>query len=150
MIRIRWETDHGLVLLGYLVQNAGDGVRTAREIAAWARLPLPMVSKILKTLARERILVSHRGVRGGYTLRQRPEELTLAEVIQALEGPIGITECASRPGTCDKETACAMRVNWVRISQAFRESLEKIPLSEMYATSPQTLIRVGTAERRAQ
>jgi FeS assembly SUF system regulator len=150
MIRIRWETDYGLILLGYLVQNVDGGVRTAREIAAWAHLPLPMVSKILKSLAREGILVSHRGVKGGYTLGHRPDEISLAEVIQALEGPIGITECASHPGHCEKEGGCPMRPNWVRISQAFRESLEKIPLSEMYAPPPPPLIRLGDAGRRVQ
>ena len=150
MIRIRWETDYGLVLLGYLVHQPQPGVHTAREVAEWARLPLPMVSKILKTLAREGILVSHRGVKGGYSLAQHPEQISLAEVVQALEGPIGITECASHPGACDMERGCPVRVNWVRISQAFRESLEKISLSEMYASPPPPLIRLGEAERTVQ
>lgn len=150
MIRIRWETDYGLILLGYLVQNAGNGVHTAREVAAWAGLPLPMVSKILKTLSREGILASHRGVKGGYSLAQSADSISLAEVISALEGPIGITECASHPGTCEKESLCPLRPNWVRISQAFRETLEKIPLTEMYAPPPPALIHLGQAGRRAQ
>jgi len=136
MIRIRWETDYGLILLGYLSQNPNPGVRTAREAADWAGLPLPIASKILKTLAREGILVSHRGVRGGYTLAQRPDQISVFEVVRALEGPIGITECAVRPGTCEKEMGCPMRINWVKISQTFREALEKIPLSEMFAQTP--------------
>jgi FeS assembly SUF system regulator len=150
MIRIRWETDYGLILLGYFVQNGGDGVRTAREIARWASLPLPMVSKILKTLAREGILQSHRGVKGGYSLAQGADVITLAEVIHALEGPIGMTECASRPGTCEKEVGCPMRPNWVRISQAFRETLERIPLAEIYAPPPPALIRLGEAGSRVR
>ncbi len=145
MIRIRWETDYGLILLGYLVQDHDTGVHTAREVAERASLPLPIVSKILKTLAREGILVSHRGVKGGYSLAQRADEITLAEVIQALEGPIGITECASRPGMCEKEPRCPMRINWMKISQAFRESLDRIPLSEMFHPPPATaaLLRIG-------
>ena len=150
MIRIRWETDYGLILLGHLVRRASDGtIRTAREVAEWSGLPLPMVSKILKTLAREGILLSHRGVKGGYSLAQAPDQVTLAEVIQALEGPIGITECASRPGICDKESGCPLRVNWVRISGAFLETLERIPLSEMYELPPPTLLHIDDAGRKA-
>src|SRR5262245_31321884 len=122
MIRIRWETYYGLILLAYLSQHpATTRIRTAREVADWAGLPLPIVSKILKALARAQILASHRGARGGYTLAHQPDEISLFAVVQALEGPIGITECASRPGACQKETGCPMRINWVRISQAFRE-----------------------------
>jgi len=150
MIRIRWETDYGLILLGYLSQDPGIRVRTAREAADWAGLPLPIVSKVLKTLAREGILVSHRGVRGGYTLAHPADQITLFEVIQALEGPIGITECTSHPGACDKETGCPVRINWVRINQAFRESLDKILLSEMFTPpSPApTLLRIEGGGRR--
>lgn len=150
MIRIRWETDYGLILLGHLVQHARDGgVKTAREVAEWSGLPLPMVSKILKTLAREGILVSHRGVKGGYSLSHPPEQTSLVDVIQALEGPIGITECASHPGICEKEHGCALRANWVRISGAFRETLSKITLSEMYDFPPPTLLNIEDAGRKA-
>lgn len=150
MIRIRWETDYGVILLSYLAQDPMGRVHTAREAAEWSHLPLPIVSKILKTLSREGILVSHRGVYGGYSLAGRPEDISLAKVVQALEGPIGITECASHPGSCDKETGCPVRVNWVRISRAFRESLEKISLSEMLAPpAPSSLISLGTLTRGA-
>jgi len=149
MIRIRWETDYGLILLGYLSQDPRIRVRTAREVADWAHLPLPIVSKILKTLAREGILASHRGVRGGYTLAHRPDQITLFEVIEALEGPIGITECSSHPGVCDMETGCPVRIHWVKISQAFRESLDKIPLSEMFASpSPAPLLHIQSGGPR--
>ena len=150
MIRIRWETDYGLLLLGHLVQCAPDGsVRTAREIARSSDLPLPIVSKILKTLARRGILISHRGVKGGYSLSQPPERLTLAEVVQALEGPIGITECASHPGACEKESGCPLRPNWLRISSAFRETLEKISLSEMFSLPSSTLLHIENTGRKA-
>ena len=150
MIRIRWETDHGLLLLGYLVQRPRDGVHTSREVADWAHMPLPIVSKILKHLARAGILVSHRGVKGGYSLAHDPETITLAEVVQALEGPIGITECASKPGVCEMENGCPTRVNWMRISDAFRDSPSKIPLSDMYAPSVVTpeLVTIGQGGAR--
>lgn len=150
MIRIRWETDYGLILLGFLVQHAGTGAHAAREVSEWTGIPFPMASKILKTLAREGILVSHRGVKGGYSLAQSAESISLADVIQALEGPIGITECAAHPGACRKEMGCPLKPNWVRISGAFRATLEKITLAEMYTPPPPTLVWLGDAGKRIQ
>ena len=94
MIRITKQTDYGIVLLTHLAANP-ERQYTAPELAAEARLPLPMVSKILKLLARDGLLASHRGVKGGYSLARPAEEISMAEIIAALEGPIAITECVS-------------------------------------------------------
>jgi FeS assembly SUF system regulator len=147
MIRITRQTDYGIVILAYLATRPGDQIHTARDVAAGCRLPLPMVSKILKALAREGILLSHRGVKGGYSLGKRPDELSVAGVIQALEGPIGFTECAWSPGSCEQESGCPTRVNWQRISHAIRETLERIPLAEMVGTPRPTLISLGDRSR---
>ena len=102
MIRIRKLTDYGIVLLTYFAVGGETSVRTARELAAKAHLPLPTVSKILKSLARSSLLVAHRGIKGGYSLARAPEEITVAEIVAALEGPLALTECsASAPGLCD-------------------------------------------------
>jgi FeS assembly SUF system regulator len=134
MIRITRQTDYGIILLTYLAGQPADLVHTARDVAEAAGLPLPMVSKILKVLAREGLLATKRGVKGGYCLALPPESITLAQVIHALEGPIGMTDCASAPGSCEWEPRCPVRVNWQRISGAVREALDKIPLSEMVGT----------------
>ena len=97
MIRITKQTDYGIVLLTHLAAHP-DRHFNAPELAAEARLPLPMVSKILKLLAREGLLASHRGVKGGYSLARPAEEISMAEIIAALEGPIAITECVSVEG----------------------------------------------------
>jgi FeS assembly SUF system regulator len=131
VIRITRQTDYGIILLTFLAGRPLDLVHTARDVAEAAGLPLPMVSKILKVLAREGLLVTKRGVKGGYSLAAAPAEITLAQVIRALEGPIGMTECSSAPGSCDREHHCPVRVNWQRISGAVRDALDKIPLSEM-------------------
>ena len=94
MIRITRETDYGIVLLSRLASQPKEGIHTARDLATWAGLPYPMASKILKALARQGVLVSQRGARGGYSLAHRPEEISVGDVISALEGPFGITECA--------------------------------------------------------
>jgi FeS assembly SUF system regulator len=91
----------------------------------------PTVSKILKTLAREGLLVSARGAKGGYRLARPPREISLAQVIGALEGPIGMTECSSAPGLCLQESGCSIRTNWQRINRVILQALERITLEDM-------------------
>ena len=95
MFRISKLADYGVSLLAALAADRGGEPHTARGMAGRVGLPLPTVSKILKALSRQGLLVSHRGVRGGYVLARPPEEITVAEIIRALEGPIGMTECAA-------------------------------------------------------
>lgn len=143
MIRITRQTDYGIILLTHLAAEPPETIHAARDAAKACRLPLPMVSKILKTLAREGILVSHRGVKGGYSLARDPDLVTVGDIIRALEGPIGMTECSLNPGTCEQEQLCPVRINWQRISLAVREALEKIPLSEMIGAPQPALVTLG-------
>jgi len=143
MIRITRQTDYGIVLLAYLASLPSDSILTARDAARECRLPVPMVSKILKTLAREGILLSHRGVKGGYSLAKEPASITIGDIIGALEGPIGMTECSTSPGSCEQEALCPVRINWQRISHAVRGALEKIPLSEMVGRERSPMLGVG-------
>jgi Rrf2 family protein len=106
-------------------------VHTAKDAAKRSNVPLPMASKILKALAKGGLLISHRGVKGGYSLAAPADDISLADVIQTLEGPIGITECSYNPGSCEQEGSCPVQTNWQRISLAMRDALDRIPLSEM-------------------
>jgi len=131
MLRITKQTDYGIVLLTTLAADQ-DRLVTAPDLASETSLPQPMVAKILKLLARAGILASHRGVNGGYCLARSPEELSVAEVINALEGQIAITECTDdTPGLCSQETVCAVRSNWNRINLAIQDALDRISLTEM-------------------
>ncbi len=131
MLRVTKLADYGIVMLTYFAAQ-GKATHTARDIAGVVRLPLPVVSKILKALARDGLLVSQRGIKGGYALARRPEEITVADIIRALEGPIAITECTDRiRGECDLEVGCPVRTNWHRINQAIYQALERITLAEM-------------------
>ena len=121
----------------------GDTTHTARDIAGVVRLPLPVVSKILKALARDGLLVSHRGIKGGYGLARRPEDITVAEIIRSLEGPIAVTECTdSVNGECELEVRCPVRTNWHLINQAIYQALERITLAEMTQPLNQRLINL--------
>ena len=141
MIRITKQTDYGIVLLTHLAVHP-ERQYNAPDLAAEAHLPLPMVSKILKLLAREGLLASHRGVKGGYSLARQPEAISMAEIIAALEGPIAITECISVEGDCSHEPLCPVRSNWRRINQAVRTALAGITLAEM-AHPKQKLVSLG-------
>lgn len=141
MIRITKQTDYGIVLLTHMA------VRTERQwnapdLAGETRLPLPMVSKILKLLVREGLLASHRGVKGGYSLAKPAEEVSMAEIVIALEGPIAITECIVE-GDCSHEAGCTVRGNWQRINEAIRSALEGITLAEMAQPKMPKLVTLG-------
>jgi FeS assembly SUF system regulator len=131
MIRITRQTDYGILLLSLMASRPGSEVHTAKHAAQQSRIPLPMASKILKALAKGGLLVSQRGVKGGYRLAASAESISLADVIQALEGPIGMTECSAHPGACEQEGCCPVQSNWQRISVAMRDALGKISLSQM-------------------
>ena len=131
MIRITRQTDYGIVLLSQMASHPLPEVHTAKQVAQESNIPLPMASKILKALAKGGLLVSHRGVKGGYRLAAPAARIIIGDVIEALEGPIGITECSFNPGSCEREGSCAVQTNWKRISLAMREALDRIPLSEM-------------------
>ncbi len=87
MIRLGKLTDYGLVLMTHFAQNNDRLLHTARDLAVESRLPLPTVSKLLKELLQGGLLVSHRGIKGGYSLARKPREISVAEIIAVLEGP---------------------------------------------------------------
>jgi FeS assembly SUF system regulator len=148
MIRMTRQTDYGIVLLTRMAHRPAAEVHTARDLAAEARLPLPMVSKILKMLAKKGLLVSHRGAKGGYSLAQRPEEISVSRIISAMEGPVAMTNCSfATPGTCEHETVCPTRGNWQRINRVVRQALEQISLLEMAHPLPEALVTLGGVGR---
>ncbi len=132
MIRITKLTDYGIVLLAHIARSPEARTRSVRDMAAETHLPLPTVSKLLKSLTRSGLLVSHRGVKGGYSLARKPEDVTVAQIISALDGPIAITDCSGEPnGKCELERLCSVRNNWQRINVAIRDALESLTLAEM-------------------
>lgn len=140
MIRLSKLTDYGILLMT-LVARDSERPRAARDLAEEANLPLPTVSKILKILLAQELLVSHRGVKGGYNLARPAQEITATNIIEAMEGPIGLTECSSLTPNCDLLTFCPMRSNWAVISEAMREALQRVTLADLVA--PLNVARKG-------
>ena len=142
MIRITRETDYGIVLLTALAQHSEQSY-SATVLAKQCRLPLPMASKILKTLVQADLLVSQRGAQGGYSLARPAQAIPVAEIIEALEGPIAITECSSDdPNACAYHDHCTISSHWNRINDAIRDALQNISLQEMCQQQTQPLLPV--------
>jgi FeS assembly SUF system regulator len=132
MIRLGKLTDYGLVLMTHMAQNHDRLLHTGRDLAIESRLPLPTVSKLLKLLLQGGLLVSHRGIKGGYSLARKPREISVAEIAAVLEGPIALTECSTDiSGLCDLEPCCPIKNNQRIISQAVCGALEKVTLSDL-------------------
>jgi FeS assembly SUF system regulator len=131
MLRITRQADYGIVLLTYIVREVGQETVTAAELARRTLLPAPTVTKILKLLTRAGLLISHRGVQGGYQLSRDASEIRLLEVIGALDGPIAITQCSTNAVGCNREPNCPVKPNWRRIDQVVRRALMDVTLEEM-------------------
>jgi FeS assembly SUF system regulator len=132
MLRLTKLADYGIVLLIHFARSEEGAVLAARDLAERSRLPLPTVSRILKALVGGGILESHRGVKGGYSLARGAERVNVAEIVSAIEGPIGMTVCTESDGTdCEHEAWCPAVNRWQVINQAIHGALAKVTLAEM-------------------
>jgi FeS assembly SUF system regulator len=140
MLRVSKLTDYATVIMTVLA-DAAD-VHSAQDVAARAHLELPTVSKLLKQLAHAGLVDSFRGVNGGYRLAREPERITIAQIVTAMEGPIGMTECSAHIGLCDHESHCGVRVNWQRINQAIAHALASVTLADMLKPAPRKRVSI--------
>ena len=149
MIRMSKNADYGLVLLMQFLRRGDLHVSlSARQLSEETNLPLPMVSKVLKVLTREGILSSQRGATGGYSLSRRASEITVGEVLSAMEGPIAMTECLDDDGGCRQESSCPVRTNWERINHAVKNVLNAVSLQDMVDPLPDRLVTLSGMEVR--
>ncbi len=130
MIRISKLADYGTVVMAYFARKP-DLFHTAKDIAQATHVALPTVSKLLKMLARANLLNSQRGAKGGYLLARTATTISLADIINALDGDVALTECSQGKGICAVEHNCTIRKNWRDISSVIHDVLAKMPLQEM-------------------
>jgi FeS assembly SUF system regulator len=131
MFRLSKITDYGIVLLVNLARAADESPRNARELAEEVDLPLPVVSKTLKALARHGLLTSQRGAKGGFLLSRDADNISVANMIEALEGPVALTECNLSVGSCAHEIRCQVRDPWQVINRVVHDALNQIMLSDL-------------------
>ena len=130
MLRVTKLTDYATVVLTVLAAETGT-VLSAAGLAERAGLEPPTVSKVLKPLAQAGLVRAFRGVAGGYRLARPATEITLVEIVEAMEGPLGMTECSVPSGQCGIEHSCGVRANWRRINDVVADALRRVSLAEM-------------------
>jgi FeS assembly SUF system regulator len=135
MLRMSKLTDYGTVVLAHLA-TSGTTWSTAGSVAGATHLSRPTVSKLLKRLARSGLVVSERGAHGGYALARAPERISAADILDALEGPVAITECsATDGGACDLQRFCQVGHAWQRINRSIRRALQEVSLADLNNSS---------------
>lgn len=136
MIKLSRMADYAVLLLTRMAQQE-TALYSAQSLSLQTQLSLPTVSKILKTLAKADILVSVRGSRGGYALVRPAGQINIAQVIEAIDGPITLTECTgSHKGECTLESSCPTRTGWFKINRTVKEALSNVSLAELTVPAP--------------
>jgi len=130
MLRMSKLTDYGTLVLAQLSASEGD-LSSAHQVANDTHLAQPTVSKLLKALVRAGLVISERGAQGGYALARPPQEISAAQIIDALEGPVAITACSSGHGLCDLESTCRVGNAWQRINVSIRQALTEVSLADL-------------------
>ena len=130
MLRISKMTDYAIMVMVELHASRGE-VISAVALSEQSGLELPTVSKVLKLLVKAGLAESYRGANGGYCMERKALDISVAEIIAAIEGPIAMTECSVEDGLCAQEAICSLRGNWQRISVAIAEAMASVSLAEM-------------------
>ncbi|MAW93307.1 MAG: SUF system Fe-S cluster assembly regulator [Euryarchaeota archaeon] len=136
MMRINKLTDYGIVVMTEIATMKSDTVHTAKVISQRTKIPLPTVTRLLKTLSNEGLLDSQRGSQGGYSLSESASTISVASIIESIEGPIALTECSTNECACSYESSCNVELPWQKINNTVKTALEKISLAEMIQGRP--------------
>ena len=133
MLKLAKLTDYATVVMTAIAADPGR-LHSAQELAERSRLSPATVAKLLKQLAKSRLIEATRGSQGGYRLTRAPDQITVADVVDAVEGPIAVTSCSIHSGDCGIESSCGTRANWRLINTAIRQALEAVTLAQMAAS----------------
>ncbi len=139
MLRLTKKADYGLMALKYLAEQPGKSAQSpaaqsAKDIAQAYHIPPPLLAKILQTLARDGLLVSHAGTNGGYALARPASQISAFEVIRAIDGPLFITSCITIHGSCDLAGHCTIKEPLRKVNDSIKELLSNITISDLIET----------------
>ena len=129
MLRITRLTDYGFMLLAQMCQR-DDMLFNSKDLSEQLAIPLPTVSKVLKLLVQGSLLESHQGSQGGYRLARSADQISAAEIIEVLEGPVSMTACCITDG-CDRN--CSVSNSWQKVNAVIVNKLQSVSLAEMVA-----------------
>lgn len=151
MLRLSKMNDYAVVVMGHMANRSGERL-TAPDIADATGIAPATVSQVLKKLNHGGLVLSQRGAQGGYCLQRGATDISVAEIVEALEGPVALTACVDgAEGHCGVETFCPIRGGWDRVNAAMRQALESVKLADMLppmlpphgAASPRTDMRTA-------
>ncbi len=132
MLRLSKKADYALIAMKHLSRLPGDGASTsAREIAEQYDIPLELMAKVLQRLVRSGLLVSTQGTRGGYTLRRESSSISVADVIQAIDGPFTVTACSTEDHDCEQFQKCSIRDPLWRLRERILQALGTVSVAEL-------------------
>lgn len=148
MLRLSKKADYALIAMAHLALQPGEGGSSAREIASTYDLPVELLAKVLQRLARQGLLDSHQGTRGGYHLARKSTAISVADVIQAIDGPVMVTACSDDVADCDQYLKCSVRDPLWRIKDRIVAALEACTIFEVATdTIPDTVFPVAITKR---
>jgi len=131
MIKLSKMTDYGVVIMSEMGHIEGR-VMNAPDLSLYTGLKVPTAAKILRLLAKSGLLTSIRGAHGGYRLDRSPSDISIAEIVRVLEGPVAVTSCVDDSHEdCSVEQCCPMRGGWETINRAINTALEEVTLADM-------------------
>ena len=146
MIKIGKLADYALLITDHLALSS-DALCTTEELSKATHLPVATVRKLLKKLVDAKLVNSYRGINGGYSLSSSPKDISIANVIVAVEGPIAITECAASEGTCNLSKKCHLQGNWGVLNKFFVDTLTNISIADMSQALSEIPVTFSPASR---
>jgi Rrf2 family protein len=151
MLRLSKKADYALIAMKHLATRTDLASASAREIAEQYDIPVELMAKVLQRLARRGLLTSHQGTRGGYRLSKAPSAISVADIIQAIDGPLTVTACSTGDENCGQYAKCSVRDPLWRIKDRILAALATCSLQEVSteppADGPATPIAFGKATR---
>jgi Rrf2 family protein len=139
MLRLSKKADYALMAMKHLALRADRGAQassSAREIAELYDIPIELMAKVLQRLVRRGLLASHQGTRGGYLLARLPSQISVADVIQAIDGPVTVTACSTDDGMCEQFAKCNVRDPLWRVRERILAALGECTIAELAADPP--------------
>jgi Rrf2 family protein len=131
MLRFTKRLDYGLLAMQFVSAHQGIGPVSVKQIAEEFNIPTELLAKILQRLAKRGLIVSHNGPKGGYRLAAHPEEITVGQVVRALEGPINIVSCYADESDCPQMPRCSLRRPVQKIQAAIGQLLDTMSIAEL-------------------
>jgi Rrf2 family protein len=147
MLRLSKKADYALMAMKHLAQKAGVSSTSAREIAEQYDIPIELMAKVLQRLVRTGLLVSTQGTRGGYTLSRASTSISVADVIQAIDGPFTVTACSTENADCDQYSKCNIRDPLWQIRERIVAALGTVTIAEMANDNVATASAVAVVRR---